>query len=225
MSAPEKIALASLSRDALEALTERLLAENAALQQAIAELRAEVAQLKGVKGRPKIKPSGMEKGTEPEPTGKTRSRGARGGKADRLAITEERILAADVPAGSRFKGYEDVLVQDLVLRPQVVRFRRERWRTPDGRTVIAPLPAGIVGHFGPELRRFVLFQYHQGQVTVPRLVAQLTSLGLAISKRQLVRLLNAGQEVFLREARDVLRTGLATAAWISVDDTGARHRL
>jgi hypothetical protein len=224
MSAPEKIALASLSRDALEALTERLLAENAALQQAIAELRAEVAQLKGVKGRPKIKPSGMEKGTEPEPTGKTRSRGARGGKADRLAITEERILAADVPAGSRFKGYEDVLVQDLVLRPQVVRFRRERWRTPDGRTVIAPLPAGIVGHFGPELRRFVLFQYHQGQVTVPRLVAQLTSLGLAISKRQLVRLLNAGQEVFLHEARDVLRTGLATAAWISVDDTGARHR-
>ena len=40
MSAPEKIALASLSRDALEALTERLLAENAALQQAIAELRS-----------------------------------------------------------------------------------------------------------------------------------------------------------------------------------------
>jgi hypothetical protein len=224
MSAPEKIALASLSRDALEALTERLLAENAALQQAIAELRTEVAQLKGVKGRPKLKPSGMEKGTEPEPTGKARSRGIRGSKADRLTITEERILPADVPAGSRFKGYQDVLVQDLVLRPQVVRFRRERWLTPDGQTVIAPMPAGIVGHFGPELRRFVLFQHHQGQVTVPRLVAQLTSLGLAISKRQVVRLLNAGQEPFLDEAQDVLRAGLSTAAWISVDDTGARHR-
>jgi len=182
MSAPEKIALASLSRDALEALTERLLAENAALRQALAELRAEVAQLKGVKGRPKIKPSGLENGTEPEPTGKARSRGIRGGKADRLAIAEARILPADVPAGSRFKGYQDVLVQDLVLRPHVVRLRRERWRTPDGRTVIAPLPAGIVGHFGPELRRFVLFQHHQGQVTVPRLVAQLTSLGIIISK-------------------------------------------
>src|SRR3954465_12629029 len=106
MSAPEKIALASLSRDALEALTERLLAENAALQQAIAELRAEVAQLKGVKGRPKLKPSGMDKGTEPEPTDKAR---ARGGKADRLAITEEHLIPADVPAGSRFKGYEDFL--------------------------------------------------------------------------------------------------------------------
>jgi hypothetical protein len=35
--------------------------------------------------------------------------------------------------------------------------------------VTAPLPAGIDGHFGPELRRFVLAQYHQGQMTVPRL--------------------------------------------------------
>jgi hypothetical protein len=52
------------------------------------------------------------------------------------------------------------------LRVRAIRYRRERWVTPDGRTVIAPLPAGVTGHFGPELRRFVLAQYHQGQVTV-----------------------------------------------------------
>jgi Transposase IS66 family len=224
MAAPKTIPLSALSRGDLEVLAERLLAENAALQQAVAELRAEIAQLKGVKGRPKLKPSGMEKGTGPEQSGKAGPRDARGRKADRLTIAEERIIAADVPAGSRFKGYEDFLVQDLVLRPHVTRLRRERWLTPDGQTVIAPMPAGIVGHFGPELRRFVLFQYHQGQVTVPRLVAQLTSLGIVISKRQVVRLLNAGQDGFLAEARDVLRAGLRTAAWISVDDTGARHQ-
>ena len=53
MSAPEKITLSGLSRGELEALAERPLAENAALRQAIAELRAEVATLKGVKGRPR----------------------------------------------------------------------------------------------------------------------------------------------------------------------------
>jgi Transposase IS66 family len=222
MSASAKIPLSGLSRGELEALAERLLAENAALKQALAELRAEVATLKGVKGRPKVRPSGMEKGTEPEPIGKTR--GAKAAKAGRLTIHEERVIAADVPAGSRFKGYEDFLVQDLVLRPHVIRLRRERWLTPDGQTVTAPMPAGIVGHFGPELRRFVLFQYHQGQVTVPRLVAQLRAIGIAISKRQVVRLLNESQGTFLDEVREVLQAGLSTASWISVDDTGARHQ-
>jgi hypothetical protein len=224
MSAPEKIPLSELSRGKLEALAEWLLAENAALKQAIAELREEVSTLKGLKGRPRVKPSGMDKGTEPKPAGKRPEPSAKGSKSERFAVGEERIIKAEVPPGSRFKGYEDFFVQDLVLHPHVVRIRRERWLTPDGRWVVAPMPAGIVGHFGPELRRFVLFQYHQGQVTVPRLVAQLRAIGITISKRQVVRLLNAGQDVFLEEARDVLRAGLGSAPWISVDDTGTRHK-
>src|SRR3954452_16030516 len=223
MSAPAKIPLSSLPRGELEALAERLLAENDALKQAVAELKAEVATLKGVKRRPEVKPSGMEKGASSDPGATNRGRGGRG-KADRLAVHEERVVAAELPAGSRFEGYEDFLVQDLVLRPHVVRLRRERWLTPDGRTVTAPMPAGIAGHFGPELRRFVLAQYHQGRVTVPRLVAQLRAIGVVISKRQVVRLLNAGRDAFLAEAREVLRAGLATAGRVSVDDTGARHR-
>jgi cytochrome c556 len=104
MSASAKIPLSGLPRGELEALAERLLAENAALKQAIAELRAEIATLKGVKSRPKLRPSGMEKGTEPKPDVWDRRRGAGGRKAKRLAIHEERVVPADVPAGSRFKG-------------------------------------------------------------------------------------------------------------------------
>ena len=115
------------------------------------------------------------------------------------------------------------MVQDLVLRAQVIRYRRERWVTPDGRTMVAALPAGVSGHFGPELRRFVLLQHHQGQVTVERLTAQLRAIGVSISKRQVMRLLIDGQDDFLGESREVLRAGLQTAAWITVDDTGARH--
>lgn len=206
----------------LKRLVVRLLEDNAALRMEIAALRAEIARLKGLKGRPKIKPSGMEKETEPkEKAGRSKTR--RGGQMARLGIHEERIIEAEVPPGSRFKGYEDYVVQELVLRPHVVRFRRARWLTPTGETVVAPLPPGIVGHFGPELRRYVLAQYHQGQVTVPRLVAQLRDFGIEISKRQVVRLLIAGKEDFLTEQSAVLRSGLESAAWISVDDTGARH--
>ena len=115
-------------------------------------------------------------------------------------------------------------MQDLVIRPHVVDFRCERWQSPDGKMMAAPLPAGIHGHFGPQLRRFALAQYHQGQVTVSRLLALLRALGIVISKRQVVRLLIDRQKGFLDEARDVLRAGLSSAAWITVDDTGARHK-
>src|SRR3954449_3161257 len=213
--------LDALSTTELKALVVELLGKVAALEQTVAAQRAEIARLKGLKGRPVLKPSGMETASEPKPP--SPPKGRRGPVRPRVAI-EDRILAAAVPPGSRFKGYADFFVQDLVLRACCIRYRRERWLTPDGQLIVAPLPGGVDGHFGPELRRFVLAQYHQGQVTVPRLVAQLRAIGLAISTRQVMRLLIHGQQHFLNEARDVLRAGLAQAAWITVDDTRARHK-
>jgi hypothetical protein len=220
---PSPIDLDSLAGSDLKALTLALLDEVTALKQLVAEQRAEIARLKGLKGPPSIKPSGMEQaGSGPRPSGGGKRRG-RGAKRTRVAI-EDRKLTVSAPPGSRFKGYESYVVQDLELRPLAIRFLRERWVTPDGRAIVAPLPDGIDGHFGPALRRFVLAQHHQGQVTVPRLVAMLGAIGVEVSKRQVVRLLIDRQDRFLAETQDVLRAGLATAPWITVDDTGARHQ-
>ncbi len=213
--------LDALSPTELKALVVQLLGKVAALEQTVAAQRAEIARLKGLKGRPALKPSGMEEASEPKPP--SLRKGRRGPVRPRVAV-EDQVIGATVPPGSRFKGYADFLVQDLVLRARCTRYRRERWLTPDGHLIVAPLPGGVDGHFGPELRRFVLAQYHQGQVTVPRLVAQLQAIGLAISTRQVMRLLIEGQQRFLDEARDVLRAGLTQAAWITADDTGARHK-
>lgn len=226
MKAPPDIASFSVAE--LKSLVVELLGREAELSRLVIEQRDEIARLKGLKGRLDIKPpsqpSGMEKASRPLAT-KTSTRRGGGPKTAKRTIHEERVIEAVVPPGSRFKGYESFVVQDLTLRPHVTRYRRERWRTPDGQSVIAPLPAGVAGHhFGPELRRFILAQYHQGQVTVARLLAQLRSIGIDISKRQLVRLLIGNQDKFVDEARDVLRAGLETARFVSVDDTGARHK-
>lgn len=204
-------------------LVERLLSRVAELERTVAEQRAEIARLKGLKGPPTIQPSGMEQATTAAHPGGQGEPPRRGKVRPRVRI-EDRFLTVATPTGSRFKGYETYLVQDLVVTVQAICYRRERWLTPDGQTIVAPLPVGTEGHFGPELRRFVLMQYHQGQTTLPRLTARLQSLGLAISKREVQRLLTEKHDDFLTEARDVLRAGLQSAAWVSVDDTGARHQ-
>ena len=235
MSLPDLARIETLSIGDLRSLVASVLAEVGRLREANATLRAEnaglkeeVGRLKGLPPRPKLKPSGMERASNPaasSPPGERpgRRRGRRGAKHDRLTVTEEQVLVALAPAGARFKGYEDVIVQDLLLVPRVIRYRRERWVTADGRTITAPLPAGIEGGCGPALRRFVLAGHVQGQVTAERLTALLAGIGVVLSKRQVVRLLSRGLDGLITEDREVLRAGLATAPWITVDDTGARH--
>jgi hypothetical protein len=66
-------------------------------------------------------------------------------------------------------------------------------------------------------------QHVQGQVTVERLLVQLRALGIRIAKGQLVALLTARKDAFHAETDAILEAGLATARWVTVDDTGARH--
>ena len=213
---------------------ERLRAENEKVSAALAAqrvenqtLKDEIARLKHLPPRPPVKPSGMEKATD-RPEGPKRdedgaSKRRRGPGVSKLSIDCTETLLVEAPAGSRHKGFEDIIVQDLMLKAETTRYRRERWETPDGERLIAPPPAGIVGGCGPHLHRLALMLHFQGQMTCERIVALLTGLGLAISKRQVVRLVTAKLDSFRAEDEAVLRAGLAGAPFVTVDDTGARH--
>ena len=94
----------------------------------IAALRDEIARLKGGPRRPNLKPSGMEKATEPDkPAGP--GGGKRGSTKSKLTIHEEKVIKADAPPGSRLKGYTSVVVQDLAIHPDVINFCCEHWQT------------------------------------------------------------------------------------------------
>jgi len=226
--------LVGVVRDLIQEVT-RLRLENEKLSVAFGKLRVEhqgakdeLARLKHLPPRPPIKPSGMDKATDakgPEGGGGEkggRSTQRRGSQLDKLTIGATVVVTAKAPAGSRHKGYEDIVVQDLSLKPTVTRYRRERWETPDGETIVANLDSGIVGGYGPNLNRLVLALHFAGQMTCERIVALLKGMGVVISKRQVVRLLTVKLETFRAEDAAVLRAGLS-GAYVTVDDTGARH--
>jgi hypothetical protein len=135
--------------DVIDLQRERILQ----LEERIKQLEDEIARLKGLKARPRIAPSALETPPRPprDPDGK-RPGSAKRSKTAQLIVTEEIVIRLpEVPLESVFKGYEDFVVQDLVLQPRVIRYRRERWLTPDGQNLVAPLPADVLpgSHFGP----------------------------------------------------------------------------
>lgn len=198
--------------------------ENARLKVDNQALRDEIARLKNLPPRPPFRASGMEKVTNARPEDQTVSKKRpRGPKGDLERVSRQVILRIAPPAGSRFKGYRSYYVRDLVLRAELVHYRRECWVTPDGKTLLAPLPAGTVGGFGLNLRRLCLMLHAQGQVTTERLTTVLNDIGIDVSKRQVVRLLTGKLDEFVAEHAGVLHAGLVSSDYVTVDDTGARH--
>jgi hypothetical protein len=222
---------------------EQLLEENRRQAEQIQQLRDEIAVLKGEKAKPRFKPSGMDTETEPDDEGdgsddgddddgtkrrpRKRPGSAKRSKTQALTIHETLAVPPPVPlpAGARFKGYRDFIVQDLRIAPHNTRYRLEVWQTPDGERLCGALPASLNGgHFGAELRRYLLYQHHHCHVTQPLLHEQLREWGIDISAGQIDALLSGANDAFLAEKDQVLVTGLALSRYISVDDSGARHQ-
>ncbi len=136
-------------------LIETLAAENAALRVEVQQLRDEHARLKGSSAKPDVKPSVPPAPPDHSSEAARRTRTPRGKpkKNATLTITREQRCVVDpatLPPDAVRHATAEVIVQDLVLQPEVIRFVREVWLVPStGQTVTAPLPDGYHGGFGP----------------------------------------------------------------------------
>jgi hypothetical protein len=193
------------------------------------ELRDEIARLKGQKPRPDIKPSRLESSAKKQKQEGQQRGGRAGPPSAELHIDREVPLHPNnLPVGSRLKGYEPFIVQELIIHKETTRYLRARYELPEGGSVLAPFPPGIVpvegGHFGVNLITYILDQYHQAQVTEPLLLEQLWEYDIDISAGQLHRILTEDKEYFHHEKAEVLVAGLTSSSYIGADDTGARHQ-
>ena len=146
----------------------------------IEQLEDDIHRLNKQTRKPKFKSSGMDQQTEPDDGSRNeQKKSPKRSKTQHLTIHEERIIhPANLSENARFKGYRDIIVQDLIIRPHTIRYRLAEYETSEG-YVIAQLPESVrSGHWGSSLHSFILYQYHHQHVTQPLLLEQLDDLGI-----------------------------------------------
>jgi hypothetical protein len=199
------------------------------LEEEIQRLRDEIARLKQVPEKPDIK-KGKNKDEDDEP--KSGGGGKRGGsrkerrrqKKHGIQIHETKVIAPPgLPPGAKLLDVQEYTVQDIEIKNKNTRYMIQRWLLPDGTVVRGDLPIDVVGHYGIELRKYVLYQFHHNRVTEPLLLEELRELGVLISSGQLHKMLVEGHELFHQEKQDVLSAGLSASSYVQADDTGSRH--
>ncbi|CAG0909196.1 unnamed protein product, partial [Cyprideis torosa] len=114
---------------------------------------------------------------------------------------------------------------DLIISSNNTRYRLETWITPEGERLQGELPSELHGrHFGPDLVSFIIYQHHHCQTTQPLLLEQLREYGIDISAGQIELILSQGHERLHEEKGALLGAGLSSGGYVSVDDSGARHK-
>ncbi len=112
-----------------------------------------------------------------------------------------KVRVADLPADAQFKGYVDVVVQDIVVKTDNVQFRKENYYSPStGKTYLAELPQGYEGQYGPGVKALAADMYFEVGASEPKILGFLHRFDLIISKGGFSNLLIKGPEGFHTES-------------------------
>ena len=210
-------------------LVEKLSADLRDAQVEIQRLRDEVNRLKGEQGKPKIKgdtpkspPSNYASEKERH---QSRHRHKKSKKAE-IQIDREQVIEVDpsvLPKDAKFKGYEDVVVQDILLRTDNILFHKQKYYAASTRkTYLAELPGGYEGQFGPGIKALTLAFYYGIGTSEPKILEFFENVGIQISAGEISNLLIKKQEDFHAEKDAVYEAGLQSSPWQQTDDTLTR---
>ncbi len=210
-------------------LIEQLNLKNKQLEEENQKLRDEINRLKGEEGKPNIKGNKKKELKKDHSSEKERfipKEHSKKSKNKTIKISREEIIVypqEQLPADAQFKGYDEVIVQDILLKPDNVLFRKQKYYSPQtGKTYLAPLPKGYDGEFGPGIKALVISLYYGGNMTQGKLLEFLSDIGISMSAGHLSNLLIKNQEAFEAEYKEVYSEGLASSPWQHFDQTGAR---
>ena len=210
----------TLKETAQIAMDEKI--KNAELEETNRQLIDEIRRLKGEKEKPKIKPaSTRDLNSAPKKPHKKKSK-----KKD-LEVDQEIEVdtdKADLPSDAKFVGYRDVVIQDLIISRNNIRFKIKRYYSKlEKRVIEGQIPAEYQGsEFGARLRSFILYQYYKCRVPHRKIQQMLADFGIEISSGSICRILNKLSEDFEVDLKSARKSGLKRDSRVHIDETGAR---
>ena len=204
-------------------LVETLSAKVQALTEENQRLRDENRRLKGEQGKPTFKPKTQAALLSWEQERGVSKPHQKAHKQAQIKIDQVEVLSVDahlLPEDAQFKGYQDVIVQDIAFLTHNIKFRKETYYSPTNKkTYLATLPPGYSGQFGPAVKAWVLTLYYADGMSQPKILDLLHTAGMSISAGQLSNLLIKNQEPFHTEGTAVQKAGLASSPWQHLDST------
>ena len=195
----------------------------------IQELEDEINRLKGEKGRPQFKPNPPK----PEPPkadieATPKKPWKKSSKTGKIKIDREETVHLDktgLPDDLEFKGYEEKIIQNIVIQTDNVLYRVERWYSPStGMTYTAQLDESLQGtSFGPDLKALVSYLYYEHRVTENKIASFLSGFGIFISEGTISNILIKEEaEQLTEKTKSIIEAGLSSETYNQIDDTGMK---
>ena len=207
----------------LMSLVETPSAKVQAQAEEIQRLRDEISRLKGEQGKPTFRPKTQAALLSSEQERHVSKPHQKAHKQAQIKIDQVEVLSVDahlLPEDAQFKGYKDVIVQDIAFLTHNIKFRKETYYSPTNKkTYLATLPPGYSGQFGPAVKAWILTLYYADGMSQPKILDLLHTAGMSISAGQLSNLLIKNQEPFHTEGTAVQKAGLASSPWQHLDST------
>jgi len=218
-------------------LIDSLYSENESLREENQQLKDEVNGLKGEQGKPRIKantqPSNHSseqerKGDDDSNNNEEKKKRQRKSKLANIKIDRVQICPIDkssLPKDAESKGYSDIVIQDIKIITDNVRYRREAYYSPStNKTYLADLPADVAGkgEYGVGIRSLIPLLKSECHLPERSILGFLQNFGIEISSATISNLWTKGYTDFHQEKADIFEAGLSSTCYQQIDDTGAR---